>query len=66
MYCFHVLAWVLLLCPSASVIPRRIHLLWTYLASWRQLVRHPSSPESEAVDWAGIEATGHTWASRKP
>lgn len=33
MYCFHVLAWVLLLCPSASVIPKGFTfcgLLWPH------------------------------------
>lgn len=46
--------------PISQCRSERIHLLWTSLASWRQLVWHPSSPESEAVDWAGIEATVHT------
>lgn len=54
MYYLHVLAWVLLLCSSANVIPRRTHHLWTLLASWRQLVWHPSSPESEL--WTGQES----------
>lgn len=34
-----------------------IHLMWTFVASWGQLVQDPFSPESEAVDWAGSKAS---------